>query len=599
MIAAGLIGVLVLTGCTPQPDVVAGSSVAVAVDNPFTSYNPATSYGDTPANAEIAYATNSGFNYYDNEMNLVADESFGRYEKLSDDPLVVRYTIADGVTWSDGVAVDAADLLLAWVAMSGAYNSPDLDPKDYTDPETGQFTAEFPKDVVFFDSGADPERPSGIGLVSGLPEISDDRKSITLTYDEPYVDWEAAFFGLTSPGLPAHIVAGKALELDDEEEAKDALIAAVTDRQVPELAAISRFWNTGFTVADMPDPGLLVGSGPYVVTDFVAGQYVTLSANERYTGARKPTVETITVRFVADPLAAVQALQNGDIQVISPQATVDTLDALGRLDLTVLSGYQAIFEHISLQVEGSRNGLFGDIRVREAFLKTIPRQQIVEELIAPIQEDAVTRDSYLFVPGAEGYDDVVGSNGSAAYAEVDIAGATALLAEAGVSNPEVCVLYGSTNPRRASEFALIQASAALAGFSVTDCGRPDWRTLLGTAGSYDAALFGWQSTSLGITGNSVAYRTGGINNLNGYSNPEVDALLGDLDGTFSESEQENILAEVDGLLWQDAVGVPLYQFPAVVAYDQDKVTGIAPSVLAPAVFWNVWDWQPVAASASD
>jgi peptide/nickel transport system substrate-binding protein len=79
----------------------------------------------------------------------------------------------------------------------------------------------------------------------------------------------------------------------------------------------------------------------------------------------------------------------------------------------------------------------------------------------------------------------------------------------------------------------------------------------------------------------------------------VDALLGDLDGTFSESEQENILAEVDGLLWQDAVGVPLYQFPAVVAYDQDKVTGIAPSVLAPAVFWNVWDWQPVAASASD
>src|SRR5690606_34966293 len=124
------------------------------------------------------------------------------------------------------------------------------------------------------------------------------------------------------------------------------------------------------------------------------------------------------------------------------------------------------YEHVDLQISNSRNpGVFEDQRVREAFLKTIPRQQIVDTLIKPIiGEDALVRDSFVFVPGAEGYDDSVANNGSAAYEEVDIEGATALLAEAGVTNPEVCILYASNNPRRVNEFALIQESAGLAGF---------------------------------------------------------------------------------------------------------------------------------------
>ncbi len=95
---------------------------------------------------------------------MVQDTSFGSYEKVSDDPLVVKYTIADGVKWSDGTAVDAADLLLNWVSLSGAENTPDFDSTEFTDPDTGEFTDDFPTDVVFFDSGADPT--TGLGLVS-------------------------------------------------------------------------------------------------------------------------------------------------------------------------------------------------------------------------------------------------------------------------------------------------------------------------------------------------------------------------------------------------------------------------------------------------
>lgn len=585
-------GALVLSGCAaPQSEIVEGSSLSVAWNQPFYSYNGLTSFGNATANNNITYATLGGFNYYDDTPELVKDESFGTYEKISDDPLVVKYTIADGVKWSDGTAVDAADLLLQWAALSRALDTPDFDSSEFTDPDTGEFTDDFPTDVVYFDSGADPS--TGMGLVSSTPEVSDDKKSITLTYDAPFVDWELVM----SAPLPAHVVAEKALGIDDAQEAKDAIYDAIENADDTALASISSFWNSGFNFTEMPeDTDLVLSSGPYVITDFVADQYVTLTANTEYTGDNQPAVEEITVRFITDPLAAVQALQNGEVQVISPQATVDVAEALSALDVTVIGGYEGTYEHIDLQFDQSKSGNFNNPLIREAFMKVIPRQEIVDKLIVPLQEDATVRNSQVFLPGAEGYDESVAENGSDAYAEVDIEGAKALLAEAGVTNPEVCMLFSSTNPRRANEFLLIQQSGALAGFNVTDCSSPDWGGLLGTPGAYDASLFGWQSTSLGVTnGPPPTFTTGGINNLNFYSNPEMDELTAQLSTEFDTDAQIEIQKEIDKLLWSDFYGVTIFQFPAVTAYDQTKIANISPSTLAPTIFWNIWDWEPVSA----
>jgi peptide/nickel transport system substrate-binding protein len=590
-------GALVLSGCTPPgapSEIVEGSSLSVAWNQPFYSYNGVTSFGNATANNNITYATLSSFNYYDNTPALVLDKSFGTYEKLSDDPLTVKYTLADTATWSDGTKVDAADLLLNWAALSRALDTPDFDASEFTDPDTGEFTEDFPTDVVYFDSGADPT--VGLGLVSQTPEISDDMKSMTIVYDAPFVDWELVM----SAPLPAHVVAENALGIDDAQKAKDALVDAIMNDDEEALAAIASFWNSGFNFTEMPDdPNLVLSSGPYVITDFVADQYVTLTANKEYKGDNQAAVEEITVRFIGDPLAAVQALQNGEVQVISPQATVDVADALKALDnVEVIGGYEGTYEHIDLQFDQSKSGVFNDPKVREAFMKIIPRQEIVDKLIVPLQPDATVRNSQVFLPGADGYDESVAENGSAAYADVDIDGAKALLAEAGVTNPEVCMLFSSTNPRRANEFLLIQQSGALAGFNVTDCSSPDWGGLLGTPGAYDASLFGWQSTSLGVTnGPPPTYTTGAINNLNFYSNPEMDDLTAALSTEFDPAKQIEIEKKIDKLLWDDFYGVTIFQFPAVTAYDPTKIKNIAPSTLAPTIFWNIWDWEPVGADS--
>jgi len=329
-----------------------------------------------------------------------------------------------------------------------------------------------------------------------------------------------------------------------------------------------------------------------VITDFQADQFITLKANEEYTGDRKPQIEEITVRFIGDPLAAAQALENGDVDVISPQATADLVTALEDMDnVEIIRGVEGTYEHVDLQFDQSKSGNFNDPRIREAFMKVIPRQEILDKLIKPIVgEEATLRQSQLFVPGADGYDQAAENNGSQEYNEVDIPGATALLAEAGVANPEVCMLYDTNNTRRVNEFQLIQQSATQAGFNVTDCGSAEWGGLLGTPGAYDASLFGWQSTSLGVTDSLPTFETGGINNLNFYSNEEVDRIVQELQGEFDEERQIELQTELDRLLWEDFYGVTIFQFPGVTAHS-DTLQGVDPSVLAPSIFWNVWEWQ--------
>lgn len=594
-------GALVLSACTPTTapgaEIVEGTSITAAWNQPFYSANGNTSFGNATANNNINYMTYSGFNFYDNTPELQQDTSFGSYELVSEDPLQVQYTINEGVQWSDEVPVDAADMLLNWAAISGAFNTEDFAPEEYQDPETGEFTTEFPEGTVFFDSGATPT--SGLGLVQETPEINEDGRGILMTYSDFYVDWELAF----GAGLPAHVIAMNALGIEDPTEAKQAVIDAIQNEDMGVIAQLASYWNTGFNFTEMPsDTSVLTANGPYIISDFVADQYITLQANENYVGDHQPQVETITVRFITDAMAAVTALQNGDVDIIQPQATPDVRAALeGTEGITVSYGEGATYEHIDLQFDQSKNpGVFETLEARQSFLLTIPRQEIIDRLIIPLNPEATVRNSAVFVPGAEGYDESVENSGILdMYSEVDIEQATALREQAGLEEgTEVCLLFASTNPRRVSEFELIRESAAEAGWTVTDCSSPEWGGLLGAPGAYDASLFGWQSTSLGVASVGPNFETGGINNLSYYSNEEMDAVVQELNTTVDTERQMELLMEIDRILVEDAFGITIFQFPEVTAFS-DRISGIDSSPLAPTIFWNVWDWTPTETNVSE
>lgn len=602
-----MLSVLAFTGCA-SPTVLEGSTVTVATSAAMFSLNDRTSYGNSPANSGVLQAVNSSFTRYDESSALVDDPSFGAYQLLSNDPLTVKYSIAADATWSDGVPVDAADLMLAWVANSGALNTADVDDTDFRDPETGQYAKSFPEDVVYFD-GTTSE---GLQFATKVPTISDDGLSLTVTWESYIIDWPL----LLQVGVPAHVVASKALGIplspDDTDggqadpdrliearAAKDALVAAIRNNDVAALSKIANFWNSGFNLDAMPDDdSLLVSTGPYTVTGFVPGESVTLGANGRYRGEHSPVFETVKVRFLPEPLDQVAALADGAADVIVPRPSPEILDAVAEVtDATAVRVPGSTYEHLDLTFAGGKHSTFQDIRVREAFLRTVPTQEIRAEVIGnPLAENS-ERESLAFSPGSPGYTEAVTANGSSQYARPDVEGAISLLAEAGATAPKVCMMFDPSNPKRVKEFQLIADSAALAGFVVQNCSGPDWMNLLGTPGSYDASLFAWSSSNTSVAGLQSIFADDGRGNLNGYTNPVVETLLSELAVTPDPDEQRALRTKLDTALYSDRYGLPLYQDQIVVAHN-GTIAGIAPGPLTRGILWNIWEWAPAPESTA-
>ena len=73
---------------------------------------------------------------------------------------------------------------------------------------------------------------------------------------------------------------------------------------------------------------MYAGYGPYNLVDFTEDGTMTFEAREDYTWGPQPHVQTIVYSIIGDPTAAVQAMENEEIDIIQPQATADILTQL-------------------------------------------------------------------------------------------------------------------------------------------------------------------------------------------------------------------------------------------------------------------------------
>jgi peptide/nickel transport system substrate-binding protein len=416
------------------------------------------------------------------------------------------------------------------------------------------------------------------------------------------------------PSIPSHVIAQNALGIEDPMEAKAAMIEALQTRyddptQIEQVKAISESYNRDFDHTSMPDnPSVAASFGPYNLVDFTEDGTMTFEAREDYTWGPQPKVQTIVYSIIGDPVAAVQAMENEEVDIIQPQATADILTQLeGIADrgVEVIQGDGATFEHVDLAV--NNGGPFdpaaygGDeaqaLAVRRAFLHAVPRQDIVDRLIIPLNENAVVRNAQTAVPGEPFYDTLVAENGSDEYAETDIAMSQQILEEAGIdtSTPiDVRFLFADENPRRAAQYDLIRESVAQAGFNLIDGRDINWGENLSNTSLYDATLFGWQTTAIAVADSMPNFVEGGINNFYGYNNATVNELGAELNATSDEARQDEILIEIEQNLFADAFGLPIFQHPAITAYNSTYVDGVSNIAIAPTVFFNVWEWTAAA-----
>lgn len=547
-------------------------SVSVALTNVFSSLNVGTSGGNSDTNGIIEQLTDRGFYTVTDTFDVRHNEWFGSYNMTEDgEGIKVEYKVNEGQKWSDGNEIDKADLLLAWAAQSGYFNG---------EGEDG---------VTYFDWGGET-----VGLSqAGKPTLGEDGRSITFNYPQKFADWEIAYdVAGNNSSTPAHVVA----EIAGMDEAKlaETIENAEPGQENADLRKIADAWNTGFDTTSMPEnEALLVGNGPYKVTDIVENQSVTLTANENYQGDTKPKVNEIVFKTMADPSAQVQAIQNGDVDMVAPQASIDTVSQLQGIDgVTTDTQPDQSYDHIDLNmVEGSP---FADENVRKAFLLTIPRQDIVDKLIKPMNSDASVLNSQLYVTSdEENYNKSVESNNSSEYPSDDmdknIEEAKKLLDG---KTPTVRILYNNKNSNRVNSYQMIKESAEKAGFKVEDKGTEDWSEQLPTGkdGAYDASIFGWVSSGVGNSTLGQIFKTGSNSNFTSYSNPTVDAAADDIMETTDQGKIEQLKQSADAELFKDAYGLPLFQSIAVASYN-DAVTGVKPKPGQQPLTWNAEEWD--------
>lgn len=561
------------SGSSSASQAASGGEIRVVEVNGFSSFNANSAKGNVDINSKIAYTTQSGFNYIDNEFNVVKNDKFGTYEKVSDNPLTVKYTINEGVKWSDGKQIDANDLMLTWAITSGYFDDATLD-------ADGAVT----KGTQYFQYAGSTE---GLNNTK-VPEVGADGRSITLTYNTPYADWEIA---ISSMLAPAHVVAEKAgLKVEDLTKLfttlpkGDAAKPAAANAQLKKAAD---FWNTGFDTTTLPsDKSLYLSSGPFIVDSIDAEKSMTLKRNPDYNWGPMPKVDSIVVRYIGDAQAQVAALKNGEVDIIAPQASADTLEQLKGLgDAVKIDTFdQLSYDHLDLNY----NGPFKDANVREAFMKTVPRQQIVDSIIKKLKPEAKPLDSQLFVPANASYEESAKNNGSSAYGAADVAKAKELLKGA---TPTVRIMYNKDNPNRVDAYTLIAKSATEAGFKIVDGGLAGnaWGAALG-GGTYDATIFGWISPGVGVSGVPQIFGAGSSSNFNKFNSPEANTLIKQLIQTTDKAEQDKLQVQIDKLIWDSFYGLPLFQSVGVDAYSSN-VDGVKPMPNQTGVWWNFWDWS--------
>lgn len=537
-------------------------SIAYSVGaDDFLSYNGLQSNTYTTYNSAVADRMFSSFWYFGTDGSIIPNEDFGTYEKTSDDPLTVKYTISDDAKWSDGTPVTAGDFIFHWAANNDTVKA------------EGSETPLF--DSISFEQGK---------YIPEAPEGEADGKEFTVTYPEPYADWEI----LISTALPAHIVAKEAGMSFEE------LVTAAKEKDVEALTPAAEFWNDGwdFSPGELPDASLVPSMGPYKFKDggWQAGQSITLEANPEYWGTPAATKELV-LRF-ADPKTHVQALQNGDLDVIEPQATVDTLQQLEGLgdDVNVQTGDQLTWEHVDYnRGEGS---VFADSpELREAFALCLPRQQIVDNLIKPIYADAQVMNLREVFPFQDKYQEVVDAAYPEEMDEPNIEKAKELVEKSGVSKPTVRLGYQAGNQRRTETVALIKSSCDQAGFDVQDANSPVFFKEVMPAGDYDAALYAWAGSGQKASGANI-YQSDGAQNQQSYNNPEVDAAWDKLATSLDENEQLEQVKTIEKLLWEDFQAIPLYAHPGLVGHKAD-VANVRDTAAQSGALWNVEQWVRV------
>ena len=435
--------------------------------------------------------------------------------------------IDDAATWSDGTSVTADDVVYTALRLAS--------------PVIGNTAMMY---YVFEGVGDDGFVEEGAESIDGIQKVDDKTVQFTTKEEMPITTFENSYarYLLT---LPKHVI-----EQYSEEE----------------LSTADWF--------NHPD----VVSGPFIVTDFDVDHYISYEANKDYwKGA--PKIDKLNIKIV-DGSQLYAGLQSGEIDITQqtmsdiPQEDYESVEALDNVD--VVYGSPVTNQSVFIQTKN-----VPDVKVRQAMLYAIDRQQILEELLNGHGEIV---DGFLS-SASPFYDD------SLTPVSYDPEKAKALLEEAGWDGSQTIRFYvNSGDSTFVNAASIIAAEWAAVGIKA-EIQTVDFATLMSVAGTEDYDVLAVQYTYAPVDPYpDVAWLLGGEGSWTGYSDDTLNDALTKSQLTSDPEETKELFSVVDKKVQEDVPMFSAYVISAQGAVSK-RITGAAPSVYG--FFNDVQNWDVV------
>lgn len=435
--------------------------------------------------------------------------------------------IDDAATWSDGTPVTADDVVYTALRLAS--------------PVIGNTAMMY---YVFEGVGDDGFVEEGAESIDGIQKVDDKTVQFTTKEEMPITTFENSYarYLLT---LPKHVI-----EQYSEEE----------------LSTADWF--------NHPD----VVSGPFIVTDFDVDHYISYEANKDYwKGA--PKIDKLNIKIV-DGSQLYAGLQSGEIDITQqtmsdiPQEDYESVEALDNVD--VVYGSPVTNQSVFIQTKN-----VPDVKVRQAMLYAIDRQQILEELLNGHGEIV---DGFLS-SASPFYDD------SLTPISYDPEKAKALLEEAGWDGSQTIRFYvNSGDSTFVNAASIIAAEWAAVGIKA-EIQTVDFATLMSVAGTEDYDVLAVQYTYAPVDPYpDVAWLLGGEGSWTGYSDDTLNDALTKSQLTSDPEETKELFSVVDKKVQEDVPMFSAYVISAQGAVSK-RITGATPSVYG--FFNDVQNWDVV------
>jgi peptide/nickel transport system substrate-binding protein len=294
------------------------------------------------------------------------------------------------------------------------------------------------------------------------------------------------------------------------------------------------------------------GTGPFRLASSDATSTVLTAFEDHWGGA--PGVRGVEFRYIIEPAAAAEALEDGEVHWTDnvPPEEIESLSGDDEVELRTTVSVDYAYMTMNYAVPP-----FDDPLVRRAIATAVDRQEVAESAwsgAARVNQTAIPEDSAFF------YD-------YAPFA-TDEDAARELMEEAGVSTPLAMGLMVTDEfPDSVTAARVIAGQLEPIGIDV-EVEVLDFATWLDrqSAGEFDALLLSWLGNIDPAAFYESQHLTDGPNNYQGYSNPEVDALLTGASATLDEDARKELYDRAAKRIVDDVSYLYLYNPDVVQAW---------------------------------